>query len=416
MKRILFILSFLFITVSVFCQQIADAFAGEYATSYRTTDNRVAAILWDGAHNKFTYYPLVDVIDGDGGQYKNIVLTGSGDAYIIGKNPSGGAEVTPIALPGVSKVYMWFQTYLLIKNGEVWYGGHDEIAYGSLGIINAEIKIPIRLDQPSSAVVKIVVMDMDVKTFRCLCADGTVWEYKRGSKAPIKKQSGAKDIAGIGRACNITVTATDIIADGQSVNYVGLTTAGSFKDKFTGMVFPLKEVVGNWNTLHIIDANDNLFACGDAAQGEIGNGFMPDHKLFKTPQGTPSPYAWNQLRSTSIVAPIQIPGKWKNICASNSIAFYIYAQDLSTGNWFSWGRNKQYALGNGLRMSNDNVYPNWGDTPAPVFVDPINVLWTEPVFDPTKPVPVPPVIIPPLPPQPKVLYELLDNGTWRVKQ
>jgi len=126
-------------------------------------------------------------------------------------------------------------------------------------------------------------------------------------------------------------TTTDLFACGLLASYVGgndWSQNGPFisvKSKWdaAGAMFPYKELVGNYNTLHIIDANDNMFASGSNVQGEIGNGTEyshgePGHQLHG--------YGISEIMNWLLAG--SDTGKFKNICTSNTITWYLYAQDM----------------------------------------------------------------------------------------
>lgn len=390
MKKMLFLLFPLF---SFAQKNIVKVGVGEYFTSYLTDENKVYAMLWNNSvyNYVFTPFSLSNIVDVDGAQYTNIVLDNQGKVFVIGKSLNGGGEqiTTYPNFSGNSKAYGWFQSYLTIKNDSIYYFGKDQLQING----GADISVPIKLTQPSGKkIAKVVVSDIsnDIKALiTVLTTDGTVWQYNRGSAAPVKINLPVTiDITAIGRACYIALTNTDMLAWGPYTGYVGLadgiSTPTSVLSKWVGVKLPIKQLVGNWNTLHIIDANDHLFGAGDNAQGEIGNGKQLDWKGY-TFNNAPAPFAWSWLRGQLMQAPVQIPGTFKNICTSNSIAFYLYAQDCNN-NWYSWGRNKSLALGNGLVINNDAIYPDWGNIPAPTLTTPsvIKNPWPQPVFNPAS--------------------------------
>jgi hypothetical protein len=56
--------------------------------------------------------------------------------------------------------------------------------------------------------------------------------------------------------------------------------------------------------------------------------------------------------------PVIVARKVKNLCTGTSIAFQRYFQDMGN-NWYSWGRNKAFSLGNGTSLG---PYAGWGGT------------------------------------------------------
>ena len=366
---------------------------GEYFTSYLTDENKIYSTQYINGANRFREFPtLSNVIDVDGAQYTNIVLLNDGSVRIIKKAGWGGDSVKTVPydangnlFTGNSKIYGWYQAYLTIKNDSVYYWGFD---YLNLNGGN-QISAPIKIVQPAGKrIKKIVVSALEMsKILTLLTTDGTIWQYTAGNPNPVQVNipQPVLDVASIGRAGYIASTVNNLYAWGPYASYFGLTdglnTPTSVLTMWTnaGMVLPIKELVGNWNTIHIIDANDNLFGMGDNMQGEVGNGRENSDWKNYMYNGINYPFAWSWLRGQLMVnTPVQIRGKVKNLCTSNSIAFYLFVQDINN-NWYSWGRNKEYALGNGLSVNNDATFPNWGDVPAPRSVDPSTVSWVSPI-------------------------------------
>ena len=344
--------------------------------------------LWTIALERFSYkatpYRLDNITEVQGAQYTNIALNDSGQVFIVGLRKNGlpyanQVDTTADGKPfnAVDKIYGWYQTYLALKKGKILIWGEDLLK------INEDKKIPspIVLSSPAGiSFKKLVPVTMDKPAILALAEDGTVWIYKQWEKLPerVKINGAARDIAGVGAAAFVVETNNDLLAWGYLGTYLGLTnfttTPQSIKSKWTaaGCVFPTKEMVGNYNTLHIIDANNHLFGAGENVQGEIGNGRQyPDWNNYR-----PSPYNWSWKHGQVLTAPVQIPGKFKNINTGTSVTFYHFIQDMGE-NWYSWGRNKALALGNGVRrtMGEEYKYPNARIVPFPKLVSPLTVKW-----------------------------------------
>lgn len=387
--RSLFALLFLVLVVNISSaqpgsQKIVQVGAGEYLTTYRTDQGKLFLTCWRDYKYQITKIPVEKIVAVEGAQYTNIALDSSGAVYIIGIHPNGVpyAKLVPLdekgnPFTGNSNVYGFYQGYLTLKNGGVYTWGEDVLK------LNDGLKIlaPKALPAPEGKILKkLVPMTMGELCLVALATDGTVWKYVKSKLKPerVKLPSLARDIAGIGSACIVVETATDLLAWGYLGSYLGAEDLGntprSIKRRWTaaGCVFPSKELVGNYNTLHIIDANDHMFGAGENVQGEVGNGLQfPDWK-----NSLPTPYAWSWKHGQMITAPVQIPGKFKNLCTSNTITFYHYVQDMGD-NWYSWGRNKSRALGNGISMTPDDEsrYPDAFNVPAPTLVTPLSIKW-----------------------------------------
>lgn len=383
-------------------QQIIKVGAGEYFTSYLTNTGRLHAAVWTSTVPTMRDYGISNVVDVQGAQYTNIALTASGNVYIVGTansvNPFANLVATDNQgqpFTGNTKVYGLFQSYLSIRNGAVWYWGNGD----PLNFNNGEnITLPMKLPQPSGKTM-IKLVPASATAFGSLtwvwglASDGTVWQWDRSNHNPIQVNfpgNIAQDIAIVGPMAFVVKTANDLFTWGYDPRYAGGLSSWqqsgvqSVKAAWqaAGCVFPIKEMVGNYNTLHIIDANDNMFASGSNPQGNIGNGvqFSP----WRT-----AGWEWDWGNGQMMTGPVQVPGKFKNIQTSNTITFYLYVQDMGN-NWYSWGRNKAMSLGNGktLSMNNYAIYPEALNVPAPTLVTPLTQTWTIQSFSPSE-VPAP---------------------------
>lgn len=381
-------------TTTVASEQIVKVNAGEYSTTYITNLGKVYMTDYNGSAYVPTNFGLSGIVSGYGAQYDSVVLDGSGNVKTVAAGGTIVSYTTTSTLAPftnvtqVSAIYnpSSFKTsYLGIMAGEVYVFGKDAMNInGGVDIAN-----PIKLTTPAGkTITKIVGCDLGLLA---LASDGTVWRWNFGSltatQVVMPGSVTITSITTIGKGVFIAANSTNIFAWGGTfgiTEYVGLatgiTTPTSIKTNFVsaGAVFPLKEIAGTYNTLHVIDANDNHFACGDNVMGEIGNG--QEYSPWKTYyNGTSSnPYQWNFGRAQKLQGTaVQIPGKFKNLSGGSVLAFYMYAQDMNN-NWYSWGRNKSRCLGNGLSQ-NDNdesTYPNAYDVPAPKLVTPLTQSWT----------------------------------------
>lgn len=393
---ILIFLLFFFQNTST-AQQIKKVGAGEYLTTYLTTDGRLYVSAWTSTIPVLRDFGLSNIIDVDGAQYTNVALSGSGNVYVVGVTQSAVpyANLVPIDYLGNpftnnSKVYGLYQSYLTLRNGTVWYWGTDDV----LNMNNGEVvNAPIQLTQPAGKVITKLVPASST-TFAGsavlwgLATDGTVWQWDRTHSIPFQVtfpgNNIAVDIAMIGPMAFIILTEHDMYTWGYDPTYAGgisrwvVSGIQSVRSKWedAGVVFPIKEMVGNYHSLHIIDANDNFFASGANPQGNIGNG-------IQTNPWRDYNWAWSWLNGEIMTEPVRIPGKVKNICTSNTITFYLYVQDMG-GNWYSWGRNKALSLGNGKTLSiNDYaIYPDAINVPAPSPVNPLTQTWQVVPFSP----------------------------------
>jgi hypothetical protein len=150
----------------------------------------------------------------------------------------------------------------------------------------------------------------------------------------------------------------------------------------TGWNLPTKIVdiqVNNTGT-YIILSNGTLWYCGDAAQGNGGEGSHVNMATY--PNGTSTnPYAWNQSENPAQLLirhfkQIGIGIHWLRLFSTNALCYEVYAQDIN-GNLYVWGRDKGGPQGRGV-IACDNfgiiaaTYPNSWDNP---WVTPVSP-WT----------------------------------------
>ncbi len=389
---------FFFQQAELFAQQIVEVGVGEYFTTFRTDDGKLFTTKWGNSIPALYDYGLRDVIDVDGAQYTNVALTASGEVYVVGMHQTVNPYANLIATDYLgnpflenTNVYGLYGCYFSLRNGNVWYWGINDVLNKNGG---ADIIAPIQLVQPpGKTIVKLVTASPttfnEFTKVLGLASDGTVWEWNRSQNDPVEIDfpgSVAENIASVAHFAFIIKTANNLFTWGYDPTYVGarsrwvVSGIQSIKSVWqnAGCVWPIKEMVGNYNTLHIIDANDNMWAAGSNPQGELGNGIE-----FTPWRTASSPWQWDFGLGQLLTPPTQIPGKYKNICSGNTIAFYVYAQDMGN-NWYSWGRNKSLSLGNGITLSiNDYaIYSEALNVPAPTLVTPLSQLWTVVPFNP----------------------------------
>lgn len=378
--------------------KIVKVGVGEYQTTYLHSDGTVHFWGFPG-HYQYMDFGLVGVKDVVGQQYDNLALLNDGTVRKISKANNGSPLVIDIPVDtfgrkfdSVQYIEGMYQSSVFIRHDSLYYLGlGNNLTYGTMGLGTAILTKPMPLGQPvGRKLIKIVVFEQasaGMPVILALCSDGTVWTYSVGSINPtqITGFTGpAVDITGVTRAAFCIITATDILAWGPFASYFGLadftTVPTSVLTSFTnkGLVMPIRKSISSYNSIHFIDANDNLFAEGDNAQGEIGTGAQINPwRTYKNGTGT-APFAWDFAKGQLMSAVVQIPGKWANVFGGDNIAFGFFGQDIGykygvDSALYSWGRGKNDFLGNGIRAGNDDVYACWGIIPAPRYVSPSNV-------------------------------------------
>jgi alpha-tubulin suppressor-like RCC1 family protein len=136
---------------------------------------------------------------------------------------------------------------------------------------------------------------------------------------------------------------------------------------------PVASVTCNSTCTYVILTDGTLWGWGDNSSGGVGNGEEPDYAKHRPP------YAWDWGPGQMLVEkPVRLaPGVHNFIRIFGGCAgiFYTYAV-TSTGQLYSWGRNKGSVLGNGIVGATPDimsVYPNSWDVTTVTPVDPFTL-------------------------------------------
>lgn len=359
---------------------------GEYRTVYLHDDGTVWATLWNNNY-QYMKYDVANAVGVVGGQYTGLCWTKEGVAYELETNSQGGPSVQRIDVPG-GVVYgqMLNQAKFLVNGlGDLYYmcEGSDTKTWDQMRFGASAIP---KLILSGQKIIKIAASE-DQDGILLLTNYGNVLHWKPGAITPITMAISevAIDIA-MTRGAYVVVTKSDIIAWGRLMSYVtGLKgVVSSFPVsvlKYWPIKFPIKQIAGSWNTLHIIDDNNDMYGSGENIMGEVGIGKgCPDWKNYKGPLTKAlQPFQWDWSPEQMLQAPTKLDGKWSAVHSGGSMAFNHHANNLK-GELSAWGRNKKKELGNGRILKEnglDATYPNWEDVWYPTRVDPDKITaWT----------------------------------------
>lgn len=137
-----------------------------------------------------------------------------------------------------------------------------------------------------------------------------------------------------------------------------------------GLTQPIRAIATNPNAYIFLDSSWRLFAAGDGAIGECGDGheIVNDYRYI-------TPYSWSTVKlQRVIVPPVRIAAghDWTNARLAhvgNVFNFYQGLFDANDSLW-SWGRSKSFA--NWYQTANnENPYPNAFDILVPTIRSPM---------------------------------------------
>lgn len=410
MKKLLLIAALLTCLVaSAQIDSIVEVTVGEYNTSYIGKSGRVYFTYFGQA--PFGVYrdttgptKISNGVSGQGSQYRSVILKSDGKPALVYKdvadNSRDGVQNIDVdylgnAFTGNTKVFGAFKSFLTLRAGVPWIFGYSDFM-GVAGTSEDVYYAPRPLSVPSGkTITKLVCMEPVYNPgsgiIMGLVSDGTVILYTKGgggAYTTVSGLTGVLDITAITQFVYVAITADDIKAWGPYSEMVGLaantTTPTSIKASFisAGLQFPIKQAVENWTCFLLLDNKNDLFGIGDNVHGNLGIGTQWPNWRTNYYSGTRSPYAWNFNRSQyPQTTAVQIMGKFKKVFGSGNFANHFFAMDMG-GAIYSWGRNKDRALGNKLHYENDNIFPEALNVPFPKKVNPLGPEMWPPGFTP----------------------------------
>lgn len=415
MKKILLISHLLIITASAFCQadSIVQVGTSEYSISYRTNTGKLFINKWIGSTPGVYNTGLDSVTYAADGQYVTSGIR-NGRAFSCGSDAGGTFSVHYYDLDNAGQPFHpvnikgFYESYLAQKANKDLYYLNDGVAESANDVMNYEggnghtawrklnnlpggrtieqyevtSSAPTGNAYPSNFYSSMTMIMVRAN-------DSTCWYYVRGDLSPHQMTTPQPVIKFTLLSGAIVIETVDnLYTKGLLASYAGGVNdprfgAGNLYDNSlawtsvksvwvaAGVVFPTKELVGNYNTLHIIDQNNHLFGSGQNSNGEVGNGKEVSPWRLHSPA-----WLWGFSNNDFTQAPVQIPGEFKNLQTGTTVTFYIYVQDLGN-NWYSWGRNKALVLGNGVTLTSTGyaIYPDAYNVPAPRPVHPLTQIW-----------------------------------------
>ena len=354
-------------------------------------------------------------IDVASGLHNSLAVDQHGEVWTWGSNGSGesGTGTTkmpesplPVRIPAdslgnpfdkVVQVAVWASgksngNIAVKSDGTVWIWGitaegmRGNGQYGQLNTRPVQIKIP-----QNKKIVKVVVGAIVM----ALASDGTVWtwggdnrkellgtntaDFTHPHQVPLPQR--AKDIAGGGFYSYALGVSGVLYGWGYYTAYMCIGTGGwkrappppaAPKDLTEDLRLPkpVVSVTCNSTCTHVILSDGTLWGWGDNTSGGVGNGQEPDYAHHKPP------YAWDWGPGQMLVEkPVRLAPKvhdFIRVFGAQGGVFYSYAI-TSTGQLYSWGRNKGAVLGNGVVGASPDImalYPNSWDVPTVTPVDP----------------------------------------------
>lgn len=315
-----------------------------------------------------------------------------------------------------------YYSMALKGDGTLWAWGALGSGIRGNGTSSGNVSRPVQIKFPAGVFIKsinaaMMALALDSAGNCWTWGGGGVWgaQYYLGqnnnnpniytpAKVALPAGSRAIEISG-GNFSNYAILSTgQLYGWGLHNSFLGIGSSGYkaeavaaikpvLLDNQLNLPSPVKHIYTNMECSYAICNDGTLWAWGDNAVGDIGNGVELNFATYTynpaPTGGTPAPYAWDWGTAELLQQrPVQVGAglTFTNIFTDQGDVFYAYAEDAA-GNLYSWGRNKVGVLGNGV-VEGDNTgmitsqYPNSWDVPWITKINPFGLTKTSPTSSP----------------------------------
>jgi alpha-tubulin suppressor-like RCC1 family protein len=310
-------------------------------------------------------------------------------------------DVTGAPFNNVSQIYCYYANsenrggYAIKNDGTLWIWGDAEGGMLGNGTAGSFITRPTQIVLPGGRKAKQLAAG---NTLVLLCTDGTVWTCggaQAGENPNLGYESTGNDyltlhqislptnivqVAGATNEFSYALTSTGTLYGwGRYGSYMGGTggyAANTYLNTPTDLTsrlnlpHPVRSITANMVCSHAILTDGTLWGWGDNSQGSVGNG----HELNFAK--TTVPYTWDFGPAELLQqAPVQITTRNDFVAVWGAGPFVLFDfAETSSGQLYSWGRNKGAVLGNGIIGCTPPIqasYPNSWDVTTATAVNPL---------------------------------------------
>lgn len=388
---------------SPFIADVREVVVTEYKVIFIKSDSTAHANYWvSGQGSKvIPFNGGHKFADGSGGLYEALLRKANGDIYAH-NNSTPNLEFLQYDTFGLPfkaiKVLSYLRTRVAIRDDStIWASGYNTYRwFGSNqnAVLTKWAKIP---GQPAGVKFKLITKGGATGSGQlvAVASNGTVYTVNDNTTTWASKTlpGNPSHVFGSLNGFYVALINGKPYGWGQRMYLTGSTgtisTYEALADDWgingSSVADSIIDMAVNDNTIHYITGDNKLWGFGDNAQGEVGLGWelVNRAEVYDGEQ-----YVWNWLNATQpnyqdnafVSSPQEITQgrSYRRVWAGNYYAFYKYAQELITGDLYSWGRNKGIVLGNGIAASNESQIPNSMDVLAPTKVQPFNYVTPAP--------------------------------------